>query len=310
MEPSLNPTQIDTISTSTMDRASLIGNIPEARSHGTVVAASNMNRTSEPIQDAIVDDTAYAPPHLNDLQHDEPVPDAIIAQAAEGLYRISWKSNVAGIITTEPYLVSQAVLANKYPHILQAWEAKKRYDNTEAQKTERKIVSFARRFLDRQSNMRDVSAPQLGVACDQHLLPGMSQHWGELRRCELHPEGRQGVFVCKGCRVAHYALKSQTFDRQLIMARGARVPICEVCATKVLETPNSGHRGCVCDSGWTCFRCREGELEKLAAARKGHVEGRCGHCREARPLVRHVDVCLKCRQVRVYAAKGWGRLLD
>jgi hypothetical protein len=120
----------------------------------------------------------------------------------------------------------------------------------------------------------------------------------------LHPEGRNDVFVCKGCRVAHYALKSQAFDRQLVMARGARVPICEVCATKVLETPSSDHWGCVCDSGWTCFRCREGELEKLAAARKGHVEGRCGHCREARPLVRHVDVCLKCRQVRVYAAKG------
>jgi hypothetical protein len=164
-------------------------------------------------------------------------------------------------MNVEPHLVNKQELAQRYPQIIDRWEATKRHEKDEAGRTEAKFISFASQFLGRQSEEHFTKQPERGVACDQSLLPGMAQHWGQLRSCESHPRSQSSVAICKGCRISHYALKNGTFDRQLLMARGARVAVCEGCATNVLSC--DGYETCVCDSRWTCFRCREAELEIL-----------------------------------------------
>lgn len=114
--------------------------------------------------------------------------------------------------------------------------------------------------------------------------------------------------VCKGCRVAHYAQEASIVDRPLIMARGARVLVCAECANiavygyRKTDCDDVDHKECVCDTRWTCFRCREDELERLARARAKYVEGNCGRCENVGDMKRHVDFCLHCRGWRVYAA--------
>jgi hypothetical protein len=231
-----------------------------------------------------------------------PIPDTIIEDYSQEYYRICWKPNNAGIVPMEPRLVSKQQLSQEYPQIIDAWEAKQGNEKEQASRMEGKFVAFARRFLDCRPDGQSMAQLQREVACDQSLLPGMHQHWGELHDCEFHPQGQSRVVVCKGCRVSHYAQESDTFDRQLIMARGARVAVCQGCASDAIQ--GVGYRGCVCDSRWTCFRCRESELRNLAKARKEHTEGRCGRCLEAGNLVQHVDFCLYCRQWRVYMLAG------
>lgn len=228
-----------------------------------------------------------------------PVPEAIVADHSDETYLVCWKPAEGGVIHRNPGLVKKEDVRKGYPHILKAWEAKQHDEEEQARQMEENFVKFAGRFLDSDSD-KDCAAPlKRGVACEQSLRPGMSQHWGELRKCENHPPNRPDVLVCKGCRVSHYAQECRTFDRLLIMARGARVPVCEKCANIALAGVEP--RDCVCDSRWTCFRCREVELEKLAKARENYIEGRCGECSEVCGLEQYVDFCLRCRGWRVYA---------
>ncbi|KAH7095348.1 hypothetical protein FB567DRAFT_27318 [Paraphoma chrysanthemicola] len=272
------------------------------------------------IADIISEERAEADAYMQSLRDsDDPVPDVILAEPIPGLYRICWKPDKGGVIVVEPCLISakellmtQEDLVRKHPDLdldlVGDWERKQRIERKGAEKVADDSVEFWQRFMDNTTNFCDEvehdhehnveeEPPEV---CGQRLFPGMSQHWGDLRKCERHPDYRPAMSVCKGCRVAHYTLESETFDRALIMAQGARVPVCRTCAARVLEAVPFQDSRCVCDSEWTCFRCREAELEKLAAARKGHVEGRCGLCRKGRDFVRHFDICLCCKRVRVY----------
>jgi hypothetical protein len=194
-------------------------------------------------------------------------------------------------------LVNKDTFNAGYPRIVDTWAAQQYEQDEEARQVEGKFISFARRFSSRnKSQLLDAEPAQRGVLCDQALLPGMSQHWGELRSCEQHSQEQGGVSVCKGCRVSHYLLDSRTFDRGLIVTRGARVSACAKCAAEAIGGYGIDQCACECDSRWTCFRCREGELCKLAKARaEKHVEERCGRCAEEGALLEHVNFCLCCR---------------
>lgn len=238
-------------------------------------------------------------------QYDVPTnrtPRAIIEDASEQCYRVCFESTEAGIIGEDSRLIDKEELARDYPNVLKAWEKKIRNEKETANKQEEAFVHLAGQVLNRQDAQTTKMTAHREVDCDQKLLPGMFQHWGELRSCETHPQGRPECRVCKGCRVAQYALESHDFDRKVIMARGARAPVCTSCAKEVVAERGVGHRGCVCDSRWTCFRCREIELERLAKAREGYVEGGCGACGNVGDLVQYVDFCLCCKRSRVYAA--------
>lgn len=237
-----------------------------------------------------------------DLNHvpADPIPEAIISDHSANCWLVNWKTNDAGIQEWENCSVTKDAFNAGYPRIVDTWEEKQHEEEGEARQVEGKFMIFARRFHEHTSSMLDPPA-QRGVACDQALLPGMGQHWGELRSCEKHPQEHGGVSVCKGCRVGHYLLESRTFDRGLIMARGARVLACEQCAAEAME--GYDERACECDSRWTCFRCREGELVKPAKARaEKNTEGRCGRCSEEGALLEHVEFCMYRRGWRFYGA--------
>ncbi|KAH7085698.1 hypothetical protein BKA63DRAFT_24041 [Paraphoma chrysanthemicola] len=279
------------------------------------------------IVDIISEERAEADAYMQSLRSgDDPVPDAILEEPKPGLYRICWKPDKGGVIVMEPCLISKAELlmtqedlVRKHPEadldLVGDWERKQRIKTKGAQKVTQDFIDFGRRFMDSTTNFCDEydhdhdhnhdhnTEEEPPEVCGQRLLPGMSQHWGELRKCKRHPDYRPAMSVCQGCRVAHHALESETFNRELIMAQGARVPVCRACAAKVLEAVPFQKSRCLCDSDWNCFRCREAELEKLAAAREGHVEGTCGLCRKGRDFVRHFGLCLCCKQVRVYAVE-------
>jgi hypothetical protein len=162
------------------------------------------------------------------------------------------------------------------------------------------MTDFAVFFQGKQS-VGEFARGDGGVACDQRLLAGMRRHWGELRQCTTHPRERGDFLVCKGCLVAHHTQPEREFDRNFLMKEGARVPVCELCATRSVLDLGEGHRGCVCDRNWSCFRCREDVLEKLAKARQSlHVEGKCGICGDNGDVVKYAEVCLLCQGVVVY----------
>jgi hypothetical protein len=233
--------------------------------------------------------------------HGLPIPDAILADYSTDCYLICWKPNDAGVILSAPGLVKKEYLAKGYPHIVEAWEVKQEDEENRARGMERSFTSFTQRFLDWNSDGFVATQSHEG-ACDQSLLPGMIQHWGEVHECESHPPGQAHILVCKGCRVSHYAQECRTFDRTLIMARGARFPVCGGCADTTLE--GAQFHNCVCDGHWTCYHCREADLDRLAKAREKHTKGRCGRCSEPGLLVQHVEFCVHCQGWRVYAASN------
>jgi hypothetical protein len=243
-------------------------------------------------------DTSFVLPEY--LGSEEPILDAITGRPSDDAYRVCWKRDEAGVVLKSPCLLAKDRLTERYPQVVDAWESKQRHEKEEAGRLEAKFVTFTGQFLDRKSDKLFTNQIPLGVACDQSLLPGMVHHWGPVRTCESHPKIRPAVGVCKGCRVGHYAQDSETFDRPLVMARGARVAVCEGCAAKAFGSDRKDD--CVCDRCWTCYHCREAELDKLAKAREKHVEGACGGCAEAGDLVQHVGICLHCRKWRVYTA--------
>jgi hypothetical protein len=232
----------------------------------------------------------------------DPIPEAILGETATH-YIITILPNIAGISTFvgSPFqrcATPKAALDAAYPDIVEAWHTKKRKEKSDALKMKRSMTGYAYYFQSEEKELRDKDP---GVACDQSLLPGMRKHWGELRSCETHWRERSDFQVCKGCRVAHHGQPDFGFDRGIIMTRGSRVPVCEPCAAKVVDEFGVGYRGCICDSKWTCLRCREDQLRKLAKARRnGHVEGRCGQCSENGALAKEVEVCLYCREARTY----------
>ncbi|KAF1946597.1 hypothetical protein EJ02DRAFT_493710 [Clathrospora elynae] len=233
-------------------------------------------------------------------------PDAITNEYNEE-YLVCFHSDPAGILIATPCYALKPALAARYPRLVEAWEAKKREEREEEWRITQKLTTYAHYF---RSEEEELGRRDPGVACDQNLLPGMKQHWGELRNCETH--SRERVYgnyqVCKGCRVAHHMQPDRGFDRDLVMARGARVPVCEECATTAVAELGAGYQGCVCDGIWACFRCRETKLGKLANARKDFAldgrEGKCGQCVKEGYLVQHVELCLYCRKMNIYAAFG------
>jgi hypothetical protein len=235
--------------------------------------------------------------------YDSPIPDAVLMDHSTDYYLICWKPTNAGVIYRAPELVEKQTLAQKYPKIVEAWETKRQDQQNQARGVESNFMSFAKRFLDQDSE-GFVTAQSREIACDQSLRAGMIHHWGPIRKCEAHPPGQARVFVCKGCRVSHCAQESRMFDRSLIMTRGARVPVCRACANTASKDVEL--HGCVCDSRWTCYKCREAELGKLAKARKNHTKGQCGKCLAQGPLVQHADFCLYCQGWRVYAGSSEG----
>jgi hypothetical protein len=231
-----------------------------------------------------------------------PIPEAILLETATH-YIISIHTNAAGVndfvgTKSQRRGILKATLEAAYPDIVEAWNTKKEKEKEEALRIERNMTGYAHYFQSEEKELRDKDP---GVACDQSLLPGMKKHWGELRSCETHWKGGPDFQVCKGCRVSHHMQSDEDFDRGIIMTRGARVPVCEDCAAKAMEEYGVGHRGCVCDRQWTCFPCREGQLKKLAKARRnGHIEGRCVQCRKYKTMAEDVEVCLSCSETRTY----------
>ena len=226
------------------------------------------------------------------------VPDTILDDHSADYWLVCWKANAAGIIQKEQCLVRKDYLSEQYSGVVEAWETKQREEKEQARQIEGNFFPFACSYLEGNIDEETQQPAHGGVDCDQALLPGMARHWGSVRDCEKHP-GRR---VCRGCRVVHYAQQSGAFDRPLIMTRGARVPVCETCASAALKDHGVGYRGCGCDSHWTCLRCREAELEKMAKARaEKYTEGRCGQCEAEDALARHAEFCLCCGGWRIYA---------
>lgn len=241
----------------------------------------------------IMDSILEPKPHV-------PTPHTIIEDCNE-FWRICFKPDIAGIIRDEPRLISKIVLSDLYPHLIEVWEAQQEKQRNEAHHMEQKFLAFTRRFYDDRLGLLTANLPEPGVPCDQQISPSMKRHWGELKPCATHPQDQAPFRVCKGCRVNHQMQPSTSYDRQLITTRGARVSVCSSCASQVSQQQGADHRRCICDSKWTCSRCREAELVKLSRARiERHQEGRCGRCMVAKDLIRHVDVCLSCQKIRVY----------
>jgi hypothetical protein len=228
-----------------------------------------------------------------------PIPDAILAENSSH-YIICFQPDDAGVITTSPHAATKDFLATAYPEIVEAWNRKTKDNWDAALQIEQSMTDYAVFFRGKQC-AQELARKDPGVACDQKLLAGMRRHWGELRQCTKHLRQRGDFLVCKGCRVAHHAQPERDFDRNVLMTEGARVPVCGVCAKRSVLDLGAGYRGCVCDRDWTCFRCRENVLEKLAKTRSRlHVEGKCGMCDGMEDVVRYVEVCLLCRGVVVY----------
>ncbi|EDU45878.1 predicted protein [Pyrenophora tritici-repentis Pt-1C-BFP] len=203
-----------------------------------------------------------------------PIPHAVIREQ-KTYYTICFHPDIAGVIPTSPKATPKSALAPAYPEVVKAWDTKVK----ERLDEEHRIRQIQDSILDDAGKLKaqkPVRERDPGVACDQNLLPGMRAHWGELRQCATHLREGNAFEVCKGCRVAHHAQHDRNFDRTLMMTRGARVPVCEGYARMALNNMGMRSRACVCDRQWTCYGCRESELEHLANARHdAYVEGSC-----------------------------------
>lgn len=230
----------------------------------------------------------------------DPIPQAIIEDVNAQYWRICWEPNAAGIILFAPSLVLKPSFSARFPNIVRVWEALKIEERQEVHRIERNAAALARELNDYSSGR---ARAECAIVCDQTLLPGVRQHWGHVQQCETHPSNQGSFSVCKGCRVAHHMQASRDFDRPLVMARGARVAVCEKCAIEIIKAYGVGYRICECDTVWSCFRCREEKLETLAKARReADVGDRCVfHREEEACLVAYVDYCVYCRGARIYS---------
>jgi hypothetical protein len=233
-------------------------------------------------------------------------PDKIIADVSDKYFRISWKSNSAGIVEFDPCLVEKKELAKRYPHAVETWKAKQRDEKEEASRIQGKFIDFGRRFFNEpnksfaetdKSVAEKAQQVQHGVACDQRLRPGTHQHWGEVRKCETHPPDQPAVSICKGCQMSHPTLESCFFDRPLIVKYGARVGVCKDCEKAALA--DAAGWICICDKLWTCFSCREAELRILSKARKRSLKYTCGKCLKMCMCGHEVYFCMHCEGWRM-----------
>ncbi|OSS46472.1 hypothetical protein B5807_08688 [Epicoccum nigrum] len=127
------------------------------------------------------------------LERSANIPDAIIEECAD-YWRVCFKPDQGGVIMVEPQLISKAVLLQSHPHIVEMWEAQQDERRAEAQRIKQNVNKFTRWFSDDASpGLSAPSPPNTAVACDQRLLPGIAQHWGELRECTSH-QSEHGLF--------------------------------------------------------------------------------------------------------------------
>ncbi|KAF2630173.1 hypothetical protein BU25DRAFT_336311, partial [Macroventuria anomochaeta] len=152
-----------------------------------------------------------------------------ITEDCDEHWRICFNPDIAGTIMDEPRLISKITVLQLYPNLAKAWEAQPEKQKIEAQRIEQKSITFMRRLNNARSSLYLPKPPDLGVACDQHLLPGMRRHWGKPRTCTTHPSDQASFGVCKCCRVDHQMQLSTSRDRQFVATRGARVPVCSNC---------------------------------------------------------------------------------
>lgn len=229
-------------------------------------------------------------------------PHAII-EDCDDYWRICFKPDVAGVIVEEPRPTNKATVSRQLPHLVEAWDAQQERQQDEARQVEQKFIAFVRRFNDTTVRLTTPDSRGSSIACDQRLLPGINRHWGELRECAIHSSEEGRFRVCNGCRINNQTQFVASEEYRVVATRGARVPVCPACASQVIQKHGVEQRGCVCDSTWSCYRCREAELSKLSKARteRYDAEGRCEQCVSTTNLVSNVDICLSCHGLRIYA---------
>jgi hypothetical protein len=202
----------------------------------------------------------------------------------------------------EPQLISKAALLQSHPHIVEMWEEQQNERRIEAQRSEQNFNRFVDWFTSETPDLTAPNPPNTGVACDQHLLSGMTIHWGELRECTSHQSEHGPFQVCKSCRVRHHQQILNSDNHKAVATKGARVPVCVACATEALEEHGVNHQGCTCVGEWTCYDCREAELAEFSRARRRrYAKGKCGKCLRPADLVNTADVCLKCDKLSTNA---------
>ncbi|PSN62747.1 hypothetical protein BS50DRAFT_501689 [Corynespora cassiicola Philippines] len=224
-------------------------------------------------------------------------------------YLVSWKPDDSGMQINEPSLISKRYIMVHFPLLIQAWEEEQAKIAAEGQQVDQKVQSLASSFF---ADPIPITAEDMfvqgssasryqasSVPCDQDLFPGTHRHWGPVRLCETH---RSRFAVCHGCRVAQYMLPVGGIDRECAMKRGARVAVCAECADRARGEYGREFRGCICDTKWTCFRCREAEIWALAGRRQARARSdRCGQCKsEGRELKEEVQFCLRCEKFRIF----------
>jgi hypothetical protein len=242
---------------------------------------------------------------MNPNPRAQPVPHAILADHSPTEYLVCWAPDSAGIITRDACIVPKSDFVARWPSVVRTWETQQSEQQAEARRIEKKFGALIKTILSspKKGDATDVREP-VEIRCDQGLLPGMRKHWGRLEVCGAHLSEGKAPRVCEGCRVGHYMQDGlvEGLTRTLVMERGARVPLCDGCAAMFLRDGGAGREKCVCDRLWTCFSCRETELEKLAQVRKSVVyyEGTCGQCSEPmESRYGYIDFCLHCRGVRI-----------
>lgn len=236
------------------------------------------------------------------------IPSHIIQVFDPDRYLLAFKPKTAGIIEHPPALVLQSSMAQFHPDIVTAWQDKKASQRAEAHEIGKRVQHFGKQYISQYAFARNEDK---GGECSQPLMPGMLRHWGEIRMCEAHTLSHAGVrtfAVCKGCRVAHYALYDWNEEKCIAMHRGARLNVCTDCAEKAVSDVTERKVGmCVCEERWMCFQCWERELKELVKLRENNGDERCGRCRNWRECVKYAESCDRCRRWRVY---GNGREND
>jgi hypothetical protein len=176
------------------------------------------------------------------LERSATIPDAIIEDCGD-YWRVCYKPDQGGVIMVEPQLISKAALLQSHPHIVEMWEEQQNERRIEAQRSEQNFNRFVDWFTSETPDLTAPNPPNTGVACDQHLLSGMTIHWGELRECTSHQSEHGPFQVCKGCRVRHHQQILNSDNHKAVAMKGARVPVCVACATEALEEHGVNHQG-------------------------------------------------------------------
>jgi hypothetical protein len=239
-----------------------------------------------------------------------PQPAAILADYNSNEYLIAWSPDPAGVIPRPASIVRKTELRARWPHIEHAWAAAQDARAASAQRIETKFRALAGYILKSpkkkadgaETNDEEQESEPDEVRCDEGLLPGMRHHWGVVHRCAIHPCDERAPRVCEACRVGQclQPQRIEGLERSLVIQRGARVALCEACAGGIMQDGDTRRKTCVCDTAWSCGKCREEEVAGLAKVRAQaeYREGTCGECGELMGGEGGVDFCLCCTGVR------------